>query len=104
MGNAKRLAMMEAMIAEGSTDPFVWYARAMELRGLGRLPEALAAYEQVAERFPDYVPTYLMAAQVCEKLGREIEARRWCERGIEKAKVAGDAHAESELTALLEEL
>lgn len=104
MSNLKRLAMMEAMIAEGSTDPFVWYARAMELRALERLPEALAAYEEVAERFPDYVPTYLMAAQVCEKLGRDADARGWCERGLEKARAAGDAHAESELQAFLEEL
>ena len=104
MSNQERLEMMEAMIAKGSEDPFVWYARAMELRSLERLDDALAAYDEVATKFPDYVPTYLMAAQVCEKLGREDEARRWCERGIEKAKAAGDAHAESELEAFLEEI
>ncbi len=104
MNSLERLAMMEAMIAEGSTDPFVWYARAMELRGLDRLPEALAAYQEVAERFPEYVPTYLMAAQVCDKLGREHEARAWCEQGLDKARAAGDAHAESELAAFLDEL
>ncbi|MEM9067394.1 MAG: hypothetical protein AAGE52_02780 [Myxococcota bacterium] len=96
--------MMDAIIAKGSTDPFVFYARAMELRGLGRLKEALAAYEDVETRFPDYVPTYLMAAQVSEKLGSEDVARGFAERGLAKANAASDAHAASELQAFLDEL
>ena len=56
--------MIEKMIAAGSKDPFHWYARAMELRTLGRLPDTLTAFADVRERFADYVPAYLMAAQV----------------------------------------
>lgn len=94
--NEKRLAMFEQMIAKGSDDPFVWYGRAMELRALGRLDESLAAFGELADRHPDYVPTYLMAGQVAEQLARADEAARWYERGIEQA-TGRDPHAASEL-------
>jgi tetratricopeptide (TPR) repeat protein len=96
---SKRLELLERMIGQGSADPFVWYARAMELRSLDRLDDALAAYGEVAGRFPGYVPTYLMAGQTAEKLGRSGDARGWYERGIEAARSAGDGHALSELEA-----
>jgi tetratricopeptide (TPR) repeat protein len=96
----KRLAMLEAMIAKGSTDPFVHYARAMELRSAGRLDKALDRLAEVESRFPEYVPTYLMAAQTAEELGRIDEARGFADRGIERARSAGDAHALSELEGM----
>lgn len=96
-----RLEMLEKLIAGGSADPFHHYARAMELRSLERLEDALAAYADVAARFPAYVPTYLMAAQVAQELERDDEARRWAEDGIEKANAAGDGKAASELGQLL---
>ena len=40
---SKRLEMIEKMIAAGSADPFVFYGRAMELKSLGRLDDALEA-------------------------------------------------------------
>ena len=97
-----RLRMIEAMIAKGSTDPFHHYARAMELRSLGRLEDALAAFGELRDRSADYVPTYLMAAQVAQELDREDDARTWCERGIEQARAKGDAHAARELSQLLD--
>jgi tetratricopeptide (TPR) repeat protein len=99
--NQRRLAMLEAVLAKGSDDPFVHYARAMELRSLGRLEEALGAFADVGSRFPAYVPTYLMAGQVAEQLGRTEEARRWLERGLEAGRAAGDGHAVAELEQAL---
>lgn len=97
-----RLAFIEKMIAAGSTDPLHYYARAMELRSLGRLEEALTAFGEVRERFPDYVPTYLMAAQVAQELDQEDEARKWCEEGLEKARAQGNDHAAREIGQLLD--
>jgi tetratricopeptide (TPR) repeat protein len=97
----KRLAMLEAVIARGTDDPFPHYARALELRSLGRLDDALAAFVDVEKRFPGYVPTFLMAGQVAEQLDRPAEARGWLERGVERARTAGDAHALSELEQAL---
>jgi tetratricopeptide (TPR) repeat protein len=93
--------MIEKLLEKGSTDPFHWYARAMELRGLGRLEEALEAYADVRERFEDYVPTYLMAAQVAQELDRTDDARAWAEQGIEQAQKKGDGHAKGELEQFL---
>lgn len=99
-----RLELLEKMIAGGSTDPFHHYARAMELRSLGRLEDALVAYGEVAHQFADYVPTYLMAAQVADELDREDEAREFCTRGLAQAQAKGDGHAASELQHLLDAL
>ena len=43
----KRLQMLENLIAQGSQDPFVRYARALELRSQGAFEQALAALEEV---------------------------------------------------------
>jgi len=101
---SKRLDTFEKMIEQGSEDPFVHYARAMELRSLERLEEALLAYQDVATRFPDYVATYLMAGQTAEALGRVADARSWYARGVTVAEKMGDGHARAELTAALEAL
>lgn len=98
---SKRLEMLETMTARTPADPFVWYARAMELRSLERHDDALAAFREVATKFPDYVPTYLMAAQVAEQLGRTADARELAQRGTEKARAKGDDHSLSELTSFL---
>jgi predicted RNA polymerase sigma factor len=104
MNASKRLQMLEGLIAKGSLDPFVHYARAMELRASGQPEVALAAYADVRARFADYVPTYLMAAQVAVELGRVDEARSWLEQGIAAASAARDDHAKSELLALRDQL
>ncbi|MDQ3034774.1 MAG: tetratricopeptide repeat protein [Myxococcota bacterium] len=98
---SKRLEMLETMTARTPADPFVWYARAMELRSLERHEDALAAFREVATKFPDYVPTYLIAAQVAAHLGQDAGARELAQGGIDKARAAGDDHALSELSAFL---
>ena len=95
---SKRLEVIETMIQKGSKDPFHHYARGMELRSLGRAQDALTALEGVCASFPDYVPTYLMGAQVAQELGRFDEAAAFADRGIDRARAAHDDHALSELT------
>jgi hypothetical protein len=98
---SSRLPILEKMIERGSNDPFVHYARAMELRGLGRGQDALSAFEDVRSRFPTYVPSYLMGGQLAIELAAYDVARDFLTRGIEIAKAAGDDHALSELSAAL---
>jgi len=100
----KRLQMLERMIEQGSQDPFVRYARALELRSLGELERALAGLEEVRTLHPDYVPTYLMAGQIAGQLARNTEARSWLEQGIAVATTARDEHARSELQSALDDL
>ena len=100
----KRLAMLEKLIAQGTQDPFVRYARALELRSEGALEQALAALDEVRALHPEYVPTFLMAGQVAAQLGQTARARALYEQGVQVAKAARDEHARSELQAALDGL
>jgi tetratricopeptide (TPR) repeat protein len=99
----KRLQFLLDLTSK-STDPFAWYGLAMEYRSLSRQEEAIATFQQLRTRAPDYVPMYLMCGQVLESLGRVDEARSWLGSGIEVARSKGDAHALSELQTALEAL
>jgi len=101
---SKRLAMLEGMIAKGSTDPFAWYALALEYANAGRMDDALATFTKLRAQSPSYVPMYLMCGQLLVKAGRKAEGREWLEAGIVAARAAGDAHALSETETALGEL
>lgn len=92
------------MTSSGNEDPFVWYGLAMEFRSLGRLDEALATFETLRGRTPDYVPMYLMCGQMLESMGRAEDARTWLTSGVEAAQKKGDSHAASELQSALQAL
>lgn len=100
----KRLSMLEQRIAAGADDPFIFYARAMELRSLGELERSLGALDEVEAKFPDYVPTFLMAAQIASELDRPDAARGYLTRGLSLATRVGDEHARSELQQALDAL
>lgn len=96
-----RLAFLEKSMADGSKDPFVAYALAMEYRTLGRPDDAVAAFTKLRASHPDYVPAYLMCGQVLVALGKPEDAREWLAAGIVAAKKKGDAHAAGELADAL---
>jgi hypothetical protein len=98
---AKRLAYLEKVTREGSTDPFPWYGLALEYRNLERWDESLQTFTTLRTQHADYVPAYLMCGQMLEKLGRKDEAREWLVAGIDAAKKKRDAHALSELESAL---
>jgi tetratricopeptide (TPR) repeat protein len=99
---SKRLEVIQKMMAAGNRDAFTRYAFAMELKGLGRNDEALAAFVELRDADPAYVAQYLMAGGVAEALGKKDDARTWYEQGIEKARAKGDSHALSELQTALD--
>lgn len=101
---SKRLEFLRKQTAPGglaSGDPFAWYGLAMEYRALSRFEEALATFEALRERVPDYVPMYLMCGQMLESMGRPSDARQWLARGLEEARRKGDAHAAGELESAI---
>jgi predicted Zn-dependent protease len=102
--SSKRLEFLSKMTSSGNEDPFVWYGLAMEFRSLGRLDEALATFEALRARTPDYVPMYLMCGQMLESMGRVEDARTWLTSGVDAAQKKGDSHAASELQSALQAL
>lgn len=99
-----RITTFKSFIQRSPADPFPRYGLAMEHKARGELDEAWAAFAEILERFPDYVPTYLMAGGTLVALGRRDEAIGVYQRGIEAAAAKGDSHAARELEAALAEL
>ena len=100
---SKRLAYLEKITSEGSTDPFAWYGLALEYKTLGRVDDALKTFESLRAKDPGYVPMYLMCGQMLADAGR-ADARAWLEAGVAAARTKGDTHALGELESALDAL
>jgi len=98
-----RIATFKSFIARSPGDPFPRYGLAMEHKTQGNLAEAWAAFSELLEAFPDYVPAYLMAGGTLAGLGRKDEAAAIYRRGVEVATRKGDPHARGELESALSE-
>src|SRR5881397_455994 len=66
-----RIATFRSFISKTPTDPFPRYGLAMEHKTRGELTEAWTVFSELIEKFPDYVPTYLMAGSTLVALGRK---------------------------------
>jgi hypothetical protein len=102
MTTNKRLEMLEKLARSGNADSFGLYALAMEYRKVDRESDAMATFETLRARDPDYLPMYLMAGTLLTGLGRNADARAWLEAGIVLATGKGDGKARSELAAALD--
>src|SRR5215216_4035204 len=69
-----RVATFKTFSSRAPADPFPRYGLAMEYKGSGALDEAWVTFEELLTKFPDYVPTYLMAGQTLVALGRTEQA------------------------------
>ena len=99
-----RVETFKTFISRSPADPFPRYGLAMEYKGTGRLDDAWREFAELLEKFPDYVPTYLMAGGLLVALGRASEAAEVLGKGVEVAGRRGDLHAKKELEAALGEL
>jgi predicted Zn-dependent protease len=97
----KRLAFLEQHCASPGADSFAFYGLAMEYRKEGRIDDAVATFDKLKAKDPDYVAMYLMAGQTLIDAGRSAEARTWLETGIAVAQRKGDSHALGELESAL---
>jgi tetratricopeptide (TPR) repeat protein len=99
-----RIASFRSFIARSPGDPFPRYGLAMELKAQGQIDASIGEFATLMERFPDYVPTYLMAGNTLAEQGRRADSRDAYERGIAAARKKGDGHALGELETALAEL
>jgi tetratricopeptide (TPR) repeat protein len=99
-----RIALLTEILTENPEDAFARYGLAMEYSKAGQIERALEEYKTLIEKNPDYTPAYFMAAQTLAAASRVDEAKRWLVDGISSARRTGNAHAQSEMTAMLEEL
>jgi len=99
-----RIAALTEVLTANPEDAFTRYGLAMEYSKAGQIEEALKEYKTLIEKNPDYTPAYFMAAQTLARASRVDEAKRWLVDGISSASRTGNTHAQSEMTAMLEEL
>ncbi len=102
---SSRIDEIKEIVALAPGDPFPLYGLAMEYRNSGDFAEAAATFARLAERFPDYVPQYLMHGQLLSQdLKDSAAAQRVLQTGIERAKAARNHHALGEMQSLLDRL
>jgi tetratricopeptide (TPR) repeat protein len=99
-----RIELLQESLLTTPDTPFIRYALAMELSNSGSAEEAWSHFDYLLKRHPDYSATYFQAGRLLVKLGRSDEARKVFEKGIEVTGKQGNAHAQSELEAVLDEL
>jgi hypothetical protein len=99
-----RRQMLEEFVEKKPDDPFSRYGLAMECVNGGDSAAADTHFRALLERNSDYVPAYLMYAQMLVRESRNAEANQVLTKGIVAAAKMGDHHAQSELEGLLNEL
>jgi predicted Zn-dependent protease len=99
-----RIAMLSEVLSENPSDAFARYGLAMEYSNTGELERALEEFGKLLSTHPDYTAGYFMAAQTLVRANRVAEAKKMLVDGISSARRTSNTHAQSEMTALLEEL
>ena len=99
-----RRQMLEEFVSKKPDDPFSRYGLAMECMNSGDPTAADQHFRALLQSNAEYVPAYLMYAQLLVRESRPAEARAVLSSGIAAADKKGDQHARSEMETLLLEL
>jgi thioredoxin-like negative regulator of GroEL len=99
-----RRQMLEEFVAKKPDDAFSRYGLAMECMNGGDTVAANEHFRALLQRNGDYVPAYLMYAQMLARESRTEEARQVLSTGIVAAGKKDDQHARAEMETLLAEI
>lgn len=99
-----RRQMLEEFVAKKPDDAFSRYGLALECMNSGDTTAANDHFRALLAQNADYVPAYLMYAQMLTRESRNDEARQILSTGIEAAVKKGNQHARSEMEALLADI
>jgi predicted Zn-dependent protease len=102
--NKSRRDKLQQFAEQNPNDSFSHYALAIEFLKEDDFVSADRHFRHIIQTAPDYVPVYLMYAQMLVKQHRIVEAKTVLTAGIESASRAQNAHAGSELQGLLAEI
>ncbi len=99
-----RVALLSEILTQNPNDTFARYGLALEYSNRGDIEQALKEFGQLLAASPDYTPGYFMAAQTLAKAERVEESKKMLQDGIASAKRTANAHAQSEMEAMLADL
>jgi len=99
-----RIAMLNEILSQNPNDAFARYGLGMEYSKSGDVERAMDEFGKLLSIHPDYTAGYFMAAQTLAGANRAEEAKKMLVEGISSARRTGNSHAQSEMTAMLEDL
>jgi len=102
--SSTRLESLLQYLEKDPDDSFTRYAVALEYVSEGNREQGIAYLEDLIERDPGYVPTYLQLGYFYADADRKDDALAVLKRGIEIAQQSGDTHAVSEMQDAMDEL
>jgi len=99
-----RRQMLEEFVSKKPDDAFSRYGLALECMNSGDPSAADTHFRALLAGNADYIPAYLMYAQLLARESRPAEAKQILSTGIAAATKKGDTHAASEMQTLLSDL
>ncbi len=102
--SSSRLEQLTKLHEADPTDPFCAYGIALEHVKAQQHDEAIRWFDKTIEADPAYCYAYYHKAKLLIDIGQDESARAVLRVGLETATQAGDDHAHSEITELLESL
>lgn len=99
-----RIEKLKEFLSVNPADSFVQHALALEYIKKGNEEEARKLFENILHADENYIGSYYHLAKLLEKMEAREEAIKWYEKGMQKAKEAGDNHSYNELQAAYEDL
>lgn len=102
--NKNRREKLEQFLEQNPNDAFSRYGLALECIKEEDRAAADKHFRVLLKEHADYVPAYLMYAQMLVQQERKVEAKSILTSGIDAAMRQQNLHARSELEALLAEL
>jgi Tfp pilus assembly protein PilF len=100
----ERIERLEEFLKGAPEDSFVQHALALEWVKKGEEQKAKELFEAILQRDENYIGSYYHLAKLLERTGDESAAIAVYEKGMDRAKAAGDNHAYSELRSAYEDL
>lgn len=100
----ERIDRLKELIAANPNDSFIQHAMALEYIKIGDDESALHLFEELLDRDDNYIGSYYHLGKLLERLNNMSQAIAVYEKGLRKAKEAGDHHAYNELLAAYEDL
>lgn len=97
--NSPRLNQLNEMLAENENDPFIHYAIGMELT-LESIDKGIEKLQQLADLFPDYLPTYYQLATLLYEDEQYETALTFIDKGILLATAQQNEKTRHELNQL----
>jgi Tfp pilus assembly protein PilF len=99
-----KIQQLKEFLAANPNDSFVQHAMALEYIKEGEELRAKELFEKILTNDENYIGSYYHLAKLLEKNGENEAAILTYEKGMKKAKEAGDQHTYNELQSAYEDL